>query len=168
MSEYAPCTPPLGSLQLLEKEAETSHGCQTLHTALPTVCNVIIIIIVIFSENVAWPKTLDYFLQLVLSSCLHILTSSFSLSWQFHIFTFTYFYSASHNMQAVLQIHKAIKWQKKPLAIPSWRSNRPLYISFCQVLHIFRCHHCQQQQTVGRGWVDQGTWLHSNIQNYQL
>ena len=45
MSEYAPCAPPLGSLQLLEKEAETSHGCQTLHTALPTVCNVIIIII---------------------------------------------------------------------------------------------------------------------------
>ena len=85
MSEYAPCTPPLGSLQLLEKEAETSHGCQTLHTALPTVCNVIIIIIIIFSEIVTWPKkTLDYFLQLVLSSHSHTLL--------FSILTISYFY----------------------------------------------------------------------------
>ena len=170
MSEYAPCTPPLGSLQLLEKEAETSHGCQTLHTALPTVCNVIIIVIVIFPENVAWPKN---FGLLPLVSSFFMFTHSHILLFSiltFQFFTFTYFHTASYNMQVVLQIHKGIKWQKKPLAIPNWRSNRPLYISgsFCQVLHISRCHHWQQQHTVGQGLVDQGTWVHPNIQDYLL
>ena len=87
MSEYAPCTPPLGSLQLLEKEAETSHGCQTLHTALPTVCNVIIIIIVISSHNVAWPKNFG-----LLPSVRPFFMFTHSHILFFSILTFSYFY----------------------------------------------------------------------------